>query len=196
MNIWKDIFRFTLALSILVGTVIPLCHEWFFDKSEVDIELPENWKRMSVQEKSNSLDGLLSKNATFLPVSKIRQSTIRRQFKKMIAGKKDEVLRDGFRYSFSFRFHVGWEELGLLGLLGFASVWIIYGVVRVVIFLVPHAPIIHFPLPPLRGWVESLNFPMWYEPVGLASVRITLFVFLTLEERPERPRMPGAVRID
>ena len=73
MNIWKDIFRFTLALSILVGTVIPLCHEWFFDKSEVDIELPENWKRMSVQEKSNSLDGLLSKNATFLPVSKIRQ---------------------------------------------------------------------------------------------------------------------------
>ena len=32
----------------------------------------------------------------------------------MIVGKEDEVLRDGFNYSFGFRFDMGWKELGLL----------------------------------------------------------------------------------
>ena len=135
MNIRKEFFRFTLVLSILVGIITPLCHEWF-DKSEVDVDLPENWKRMSIQEKLNNLDGLFSKNDTFFLLSKIKQLNIRRQFKKMIVDREDEVLRDGFRYHFGFRFFVGWKELGLMGLVGFASVWIIYAVVRVVTVLV------------------------------------------------------------
>jgi hypothetical protein len=151
---------------------------------------------MSDQQKLNSLDGLLLKNATFPLISKIKQLSIRRQFKKMVVGKQDEVLRDGFGYSFGFRFYVGWKELGLLGLVGFASVWIIYVVVRVVNLLIPSAPIIHFPSPPLREQVEFLYFPVWREPVSLASVRITLFGFLALEERPPRPQKPGAVWID
>lgn len=195
MDIQKGFFRFTLVLSILVGTIIPLCHEWF-DKSEVDVDLPQIWKRMSIQEKLDSLDELLSKKAAFCWLSKIKQFNIRRQLRKMIVDKQDEVLRVGFRYSFSFRFYIGWKELGLLGLVGFASVWIIYAVVEVVIRLIPSAPIIHFPSPPLTGRVESLNFPIGCGPVGLPSVRITLFGFLALEERPKRPHKPGAVWID
>ena len=115
----------------------------------------------------------------------------------MVVGKQDEVLRDGFGYSFGFRFCVGWKELGLLGLVGFVSVWIMYGFVRGVPFLIPYAPIIHFPSAPLNRRVESLNFPVRCEPVDLASrVRITIFVFLALEERPKRPKKPGAVWID
>ncbi len=196
MNVRKDFFRFTLVLSILVGIIIPLGHEWFFGKSEVDVTLPENWKRMSIQEKLNSLDGLLSKNTTFFLVSKIRQLNIRRQLTKMIIDKEDDVLREGCKYSFGFRFYVGWEALGLLGLVVFVSVWAIYGSVRVVTLLIPSAPLIHFPSPALRERVESLNLPVWREPAGLASVRITLFGFLALEERPKRPRKPGAVWID
>ena len=192
----KGFFRFTLVLSILVGTIPPLCHKWYFEESEVDISLPENWKEMSDQGKLNSLDGLLLKNATFPLLSKIKQLSIRRQFKKMVVGKKDEVLRDGFGYSIGFRFYAGWKELVLLGLVGFASVWIIYAVARVATLLIPSAPIIRFPSPPLRGRVEFLYFPVWREPVGLASVRITLFGFLALEERPKRPKKPGTVWID
>jgi hypothetical protein len=195
MKLQKVFFRFILILSVLAGTIIPLCHEWF-DKSEVDVDLPQNWKRMSIKEKLDSLDGLLSKNATFYLLSKIKQLNIRRQLRKMIIDKEDEVLRDGLKYSFGFRFYVGWKELGLLGLVGFVSVWIIYGVVKVVILLIPSAPIIHFPSPPLTGRVESLNFPIWCGPLGLPSVRITLFGFLALEERPKRPKKPGAVWID
>lgn len=150
MNIRKGFFGLTLILSILLGTILPLCHQWYFKESQVDINLPENWKEMSDQDKWNSLDGLLLKNATFPLLSKIKQLSIRRQLKKMVVSKQDEVLRDGFGYSFGFRFYVGWKELGLLGLVGFASVWMIYAVVRVVAFLIPSAPIIHFPSPPLR----------------------------------------------
>jgi len=196
MNIRKVFFGLTLVLSILVGTITPLYHEWLFDKTEVGVTLPENWKRMSVQEKLDSLDGLLSKNATFYLVSKIRQLDIRRQLTKMIVDKEDDVLREGCKYSFGFRFYVGWEALGLLGLLAFASVWAIYGSVRVVTLLIPSTPLIRFPSPALRGRAESLNFPMWREPAGFASVRITLFRFLALEERPQRPRKPAAVWID
>ena len=114
----KGVFGFTLILSILFGTMPSLY--WYFEESQVDIKLPENWKEMSDQGKLNSLDGLLLKNATFPLISKIKQLSIRRQFKKMVVGKQDEVLRDGFGYSFGFRFYVGWKELGLLGLVGFA----------------------------------------------------------------------------
>jgi hypothetical protein len=196
VNIQKGFFGFTLILSILFGTTPFLCHKWYFEEGEVDIKLPENWKQMSDQGKLNSLDGLLLKNTTFPLITKIKQLSIRRQFKKMVVGKQDRVLRDGFAYSFGFRFYVGWKELSLLGLVGFASVWIIYAVVRVANLLIPSAPIIHFPSPPLRGRVESLHLPIWREPVSLASVRITLFGFLALEERPQRPQKPGAVWID
>jgi hypothetical protein len=191
----KNYFRFTLVLSVLVGVIIPFCHEWF-DQSEVDGELPENWKRMSIQEKLNNVDGLFSKKATFLPLSKIKRLTIPRQFKKLIVDKEDELLRDGFKYSFSFRFYVGWEELGLLGLVGFASVWMMYAVGRGATLWIPSASIIHFPSPTLRGRVESLHIPIGREPVSLDNIRITLFGFLALEERPQRPKKPGAVWID
>jgi hypothetical protein len=191
----KNYFRFTLVLSVLVGVIIPFCHEWF-DPSEVDGELPENWKRISIQEKLNNVDGLFSKKATFLPLSKIKRLTIRKQFKKMIVDKEDELLRDGFKYSFSFYFYVGWEELGLLGLVGFASVWMMYAVGRGATLWIPSESITHFPSPSLRGRVESLHIPIGREPVSLDNIRITLFGFLALEERPQRPKKPGAVWID
>ncbi|OGP88922.1 MAG: hypothetical protein A2157_01395 [Deltaproteobacteria bacterium RBG_16_47_11] len=196
MKLRKSLFRFMWVFSILVGAMLPICYEPFFDKSEVDITLPENWKRMPIPEKLNSLDGLLSKNTAFPPLSQIKQLNIRRQLTKMIVGKEDEVLRDGFNYSFGFRFDMGWKELGLLIVAGFASVWIIYMVIRVVTLLTPSTPMIHFPSPPLGGQVESLNFLMRREPVGLASIRITLFSFLVFEERSQGPRRPSAVWID
>jgi len=192
----KGFFRFTLVLSVVIGIIIPLGHECFFGKSEVDVTLPDNWKRMSIQEKLNSLDGLLSKNEIFFLVSKIRQLNIRRQLTKMIINKEDDLLRDGCRYSFGFRFYVGWEPLGLLGLVGFVSVWVIYGSVKVVTLLIPSAPLKHSPSPALRGRVESLHFAVRREPEGLASVRTTPFGSLALDERPKRPRKPGAVWID
>jgi hypothetical protein len=176
--------------------MLPICHESFFDKSEVDVNLPENWKRMSIQEKLSSLDGLLSKNTAFLPLSKIKQFNIRKQLTKLIIGKEDDVLRDGFHYSFGFRFDMGWKELSLLGVAGFASVWIIYMVVSMTILLIPYTPMIHFPSTPLGGRIESLNFLLRREPVSLASVRMTLFSFLVLEERPKGPRRPNAIWID
>ena len=77
----------------------------------------------------------------------------------MVVGKQDEVLRDGFGYSLGFRFYVGWKELGLLGLVGFVSVWIMYGFVRGVPFLIPYAPIIHFPSVPLNRQRRISQFP-------------------------------------
>jgi len=196
MNIRKALFRFTLVLSILVGATLPICHNQFFDKGEVDINLPENWKQLSIQEKLNSLDGLISKKAVFSPLSKITQLNIRKYLKKVIVGKEDEVLREGFHYSFGFRFDIGWKELGLLGVAGFASVWMIYLAIRAAIFLIPYAPLIHFPSPTLGGRVESLNFLIRPGPASLVSVRITLFSFLVLEEQPNRPKKPSAAWID
>ena len=196
MNMRRGFFRFALVLSILAGAITLLCYEWVFNKGEVDITLPENWKRMSTQERLNSLDGLLSKTETFFLVSKIKQLNIRSHLRKMIVGKKDEVLRDGVKYSFGFGYSVGWVESGLLGLVGFVSVWMIYGFVRMVPLLIPSSPVIHFPSPRLSGGVESLHFPPWPEPKGLASIRIALFGFLALDERPKRPRKPGAAWID
>ena len=196
MNIRRVFLGLTLVLSVLVGTITPLYHERLFDKCEVDVTLPENWKRISVQEKLDSLDRLLSKNAPFFLVPKIRQLNIRRQLTKMIINKEDDILRGGCQYRFAFRFYVGWEALGLLGLVGFVSVWVIYGSARVVALLIPSAPLKHFPSPALRRRVESLNFPVRRESEGLASIRTTLFGSLALEEQPKRPRKPGAVWID
>jgi hypothetical protein len=196
MNMGRGFFRFALVLSILAGATTLLCYEWVFNEGEVDITLPENWKRMSTQERLESLDGLLSKNETFFLVSKIKQLNIRSHLRKMIVGKKDEVLRDRVKYSFGFGYSVGWVESGLLGLVGFASVWMIYGSIRVVTLLIPPSPVIYFPSPRLSGGAESLHFLTWREPAGLASVRITLFGFLALDERAKRPKKPGAVWID
>jgi hypothetical protein len=196
MNIRKGFLGFTLIFSVLIGTITSLYHERIFGQCEVDVSLPENWKRISVQEKLDSLDRLLSKDATFFLVSRIRQLGIRRQLTKMIIDKEDDILRGGCQYRFAFRFFVGWEELVLLGLVGFASVWVIYGAVRVLTLLIPFAPLRHFPSPALRERAESLNFPMWHDPAGLASVRITLFGLLALEERPKRLKKPAAVWID
>jgi len=196
MNIRKGFLKFTLVLSILVGVITPICHERFFDKNEIDANLPENWNRMSTQEKLDSLGGLLSKDTPFFLLSEIKQLNIRRHLKKMIVDKEDEALRGGFNYSFGFRFFLGWEELSLLGLAGFASVWILYVAVRVIVLLIPSASMVHFPSPPLGGRIESLNFHMGYKPASLPSVKITLFSFLVLEEGPKRPGKPGAVWID
>jgi hypothetical protein len=182
MNVKKGFLKFTLALSILVGATTLICHEQFFDENEVEVNLPENWKRMSTEERLNRLGGLLSKDAPLPLLSEIKQLNIRRQLRRMIVDKEDEVLRDGFNYSFGFHFHLGWEELSLLGLAGFASIWMLYAAVRVILLLIPSAPMIYFPSP--------------LKPAPLPSVKIKLFGFLVLEEGPQRPRKPTAVWID
>ena len=196
MNMRKVCFRFALVLSILAGAIPILYHEWFFNKREIDVTLPGHWKRMSAQEKLDSLDGLLSKNEAFFPAYRIKQLRVRSQLKKVIVGKKDEVLRDGAQYSLGFRYDVGWLEAGLLGLVGFASVWMIYASTRMVTLLIPLEPLIHFPSPRFSERVESLHFPTRRMPLGLASTRITLFGVLVLEETSKRPNKPGSVWID
>jgi hypothetical protein len=195
MNFRKGYFRLTLGFSIFVGIIIFLYHGWFFDKIEVDVTLPENWKGMTLQEKLDNLDGLLSKDATFFPISRIKQSGIRRQFKKMIVGKEDELLRDGCHYSFAFCYHVGWEKLGLLGLVGFASVWMIYGLARGVILLIPYTLIKYFPSPPSKEGVACPGFLTVSGQTGLDSVSETPLL-PALEERPKKPRKPEALWID
>jgi hypothetical protein len=192
----KGLFKFALVLSILAGATPILCHEWLFDKGEVDITLPESWKRMSTQERLDSLDGLLSKNEAFFVLSRIKQLRIRSRLRKMIVSKEDQVLRHGVKYRLGFRYPIGWMESGLLGLAGFTSIWIIYGSTRIVILLIRSLPTVRFPSPRLDRWAEPLRFPTWRGPAGLASVRITLFGFLALDERPKRPKRPGAVWID
>jgi hypothetical protein len=197
MNIPKGYFRVAWVLSIFVGIIISLCYGLYFNASEIDVNLPENWKRMSFQEKLDNLDEVLSKDGPFFLISKIKQLKIRRQLKKMIVDKEDEILREGSHYSFSFRCYMGWEELGLLGLVGFISIWMIYGLARGVAFMIPYAyaPLKHFPsLPPNEG-VESLPFPILSEPAGFDSARETAIV-LAPEERPKRPRKPQAVWIE
>jgi hypothetical protein len=196
MNLRKGFLKFTLVLSILVGAITFVCHERFLDKSDIDVTLPEYWKRISTQEKLDSLDKLLSKDASFSLLAGIKQFKIRRQLKKMIVDGEDEVLRDGFHYSFGFRYYLGWEEMSLLGLAGFASVWVVYVTVKVIILLIPSAPMIYFPSPASSGRIEFLNFPTGYKPASLFGVKITLFSFLILEEGLKRPAKPRAVWID
>jgi hypothetical protein len=196
MNMRNGFLKFTLLLSILVGVIPPIFHERFLDKNEIDVTLPDNWNRMSTQEKLDRLDGLLSKNAPFFLLSEIKQLDIRRHLKKMIVNNKDEVLRDGFHYSFGFHFNLGREELSLLSLAGFASVWVLYLVMRGIIFLIPSAPMIHFLLPPLRERIKFLNFRRKYKLASFLGVKPTLFDFLVREGEPKRPPKPRAVWID
>ena len=196
MDIRKGFPKFTLALSILVGVCTFICHDRFFDKNEIDVTLPDNWNRMSTQEKLDRLGGLMSRDAPFSLLPEIKQFKIRRQLKKMVVDKEDEVLRDGFHYSFGFHFNLGREELSLLGLAGFISVWVLYIAVRVIILLILSAPMIHFPLPPLRTRIKFLNFRQRHKLASFLGVRITLFSFLVREEEPKRPAKPRAVWID
>jgi len=196
MNRRRNLLEFTLVLSLLVGVIAPICHEWFFDPSEIDVHLPEHWKRMSAREKLDSLGGLLSRDAPFFPLSEIKQLNIRRQLKKMIADKKDDVLRDGCKYTFSFRFYLGWEELSLLGLAGFALVWMIYIALEAILFFTRSAPMRLFPLPPRNDRRETLDFLLCRKPTFLTSAKMTLFRRLSFEERPKRPEKPRAVWID
>ncbi len=196
MKLRKDFLKFTLVLSILVGAITFVCHERFFDTSDIDVTLPEYWKRISTQEKLDSLDKLLSKDAPFSLLSRIKQFKIRRQLKKMIIDREDEVLRDGFHYSFGFRYYLGWEEMSLLGLAGFASVWVLYVTLRVMILSISSAPMIYFPSPASSGRIEFLNFPAEDKPGSLFGVKITLFGFLVLQEGLKRPAKPRAVWID
>jgi len=177
INMRNGFLKFTLLLSILVGVIPPIFHERFFDKNEIDVTLPNNWNRMSTQEKLARLGGLLSKNTPFFLLSEIKQLGVKRHLKKMIVDKEDEVLRDGFHYSFGFHFDLGREELSLLGLTGFASVWILYVVMRVIVLLISSALMIRFTLPPLRGRARTLSF-------------------LVRKEEPKRPAKPRAVWID
>ena len=183
-------------LSLLVGVIVPICHEWFFDPSEIDVHLPENWKRMSAREKLDSLGGPLSREAPFFPLSEIKQLNIRRQLKKMIVDKKDDILRDGCEYTFSFRSYLGWEELSLLGLAGFALVWMISIAFRAILFFIRFASMRLFPLPPRNDRGETFDFLLWRKPTFFPSIKITLFRFLSFEEKPKRPEKPRAVWID
>jgi hypothetical protein len=196
MNMQSGFLKFTLLLSILVGIIPPVFHERFLDKNEIDVTLPDHWNRMSTEEKWGRLRGLLSKNDPFFLLSEIRQLNIRRHLKKMIVDKEDDLLKDGFHYSFGFHFDLGKEELGLLGLAGFASVWILYVFTRAVIFLIPSVLMHHFPLPPLRWQIRLRHFRNKHHPASFLGVKITLFNFLVREEEPKRPAKPRAVWID
>lgn len=196
MNSRKGLIKFTLLLSILVGVIPPIFHERFFGKNEIDVTLPHNWNRMPTQEKFDRLDGLLSKNTPFFLLSEIKQLNIRRHLKKMIVDNKDEVLRDGFHYSFGFHFNLGREELSLLGLAGFTSVWVLYIAVRVIILLIASAPVMYFPFPASTGRIEFANLDTGYRSSSLLGFKITLFSFLVLREGPKRPAKPGAAWID
>lgn len=195
MNMRNGFLKVTLLLSILVGLIPLIFHERFFDKNEIEVTLPDNWNRMSTQEKLDHLGGFLSRSAPSFLLSEIKQLNIRRHLKKMIVNNKDNVLRDGFHYSLGFHFNLGKEELSLLGLAGFTSVWILYVVVRVTIFLIPSALMICFPLPPLRQRIKII-FREKYKPASFLGVKIRLFSFLVLREGSKRPAKPRAVWID
>ena len=159
MNKRKGFFRLTLVLSILIGIATPSCHNWIFEKSEVNGAFPDDWSKRSLQEKINSIDRVLSINNSFLLLPKIEQLNIRRQLKEQIIsdakiqeewekatpveGRKRIVdpldvetskhpidLLSG-RYFISFK--PGWKELTFLAIVGFASPWLIYLFIRWVI---------------------------------------------------------------
>ena len=161
MNIRKGFFRLTLTLSILIGIIIPFSHKWIFDdKSQVNVNLPNDWGKWSLQERLNRIDGLLSNDAHFSLLPKIEQLNIRRQLKERIISdvktpkptveellgpRPVEGLKKKLDLSFLpdqpkprfigyfFYFNVGWRELSLLAFVGFASPWLIYLFIKWVI---------------------------------------------------------------
>ncbi len=86
----------------------------------------------------------------------------------MIVNREDGILGDSFSYRLGFRYDLGLEELSLLGLAGFASVWILYATVSIIAVLIP--PRITKPSPSLPS---------------IGRIR-----------HPERPPKPRAVWID
>jgi hypothetical protein len=56
----------------------------YFEENQIDVTLPGNWKEMSHRAKLNHLDEILLKDATFPVISKIKQLSIRHQFKKWL----------------------------------------------------------------------------------------------------------------
>ncbi len=196
MNMQNRFFKVALVFSILAGACTAACYGRFFSTASVDVILPENWQRMSAQEKLESLGSLLSKGSLFIPISEIKQVKIRRQLKKMIVNGKDAVLEDGFNYRFSFRYDLGWEELSLLGVVGFASVWMLYVAARTIVLLVPAVTGISFRSLPSDVWVASLNPDRRREIDFLPSVKKGGFSFFAPPKSPKRPEKPRAVWID
>jgi hypothetical protein len=141
--------------------IAPFCHKWIFDeKSEVNVDFPDDWKNRSLQERLNSIDGLLLNDAKFILLPKIEQLNIRRQLKDRITSdvespkptveellgprpveepKKEADLsflpdQPKLRLiGYFFSFEAGWRELSLLAFVGFASPWLINLFIRWVI---------------------------------------------------------------
>jgi hypothetical protein len=177
MNMQNRCFKAALVFSTLAGACTVACYGQFFSTGCVDVILPENWQRMSAQEKLDSLGGLLSEGSLFIPISEIEQFKIRRQLKKMIVNREDAVLGDGFNYRFGFRYDLGWEELSLLGLVGFASVWMLYVAARTILLLVPTVKGIRFRLLPSDGRRRSLNVDKRRETSFFPVLRGSILVF-------------------
>ncbi len=159
MNKRKGFFRLTLVLSILIGIATPPCHNWIFEKSEVNGAFPDDWSKRSLQEKLNSIDRVLSINNSFLLLPKIERLNIRRQLKEqiisdakiqeewekttLVEGKKRIVDPldvetskrpiDSLAGRYFISFKPGWRELTFLAIVGSASPWLIYLFIRWVI---------------------------------------------------------------
>lgn len=191
----RRLLKFALVLSFFAGVIPLICQKAFFPKSEVDLTLPENWKRMSTQERLDRLDGILSKNEPFFLLSRIRQLTVRSYLRKMIVSKKDETLKDGFRYSLRFYYDIGWLESGLLGLAGFTSIWIVYGFFKVTSPFLRRLPVTGFPSRWSRR-AESLPLPASCELTDPSRIGLPVSGLLTIDEGPKRPRKPRAAWID
>ncbi|OGP74372.1 MAG: hypothetical protein A2V86_15580 [Deltaproteobacteria bacterium RBG_16_49_23] len=150
MNIRKGFFRLTLVVSIILGILTPFCQEWYFKSYKVTIYFPDNWGKVSLQEKLNSIDVLLSNKADYFLLPRIEQSNIRRQLKERIISdaklppnkpqgeivdpavkKLSDLINETREGSFSFK--PGWRELSLLVFIGFISPWLIYLFIRWVI---------------------------------------------------------------
>ncbi len=188
--------KFTSLLSILVGVCTFACYDQFFDEGHVDITLAADWQRLSTQDKLSRLGGLLSRDAPFSLLAEIKQFKIRRQLRKMIVRKEDEVLGEGFNYRLGFRYDLGWEELSLLGLAGFTSVWTLYVAGRIIILVIPPALMMRFPLHPLRGRTKPFNLRKKYRTASLSSDKITSVNLLVHQEERKKPGKPRAVWID
>lgn len=151
MNIRKGFFRLTLVLSILIGIITPLCHEWIFDeKSVFNILFPDDWGNRSLQEKLKGTGLIVDTEYLLLP--NFKRLNIERQLKERIISDEksrptksqekkgdifDRIAPNGWGFlpdkGYSFSFKPGWGELSLLAFIGFASPWFIYLFIRWVI---------------------------------------------------------------
>ena len=142
MNLKKGFFRLTLVLSILVGIMTPFCHEWIFDeKSVVEVSFPLNF---SLQEKLKGSflnprveDYLALCGVDHLRLSKIKLLNIQRQLRDIIISEAKRPPKEADKWEkyrvYRLSFKVGWRELSLLALVGFASTWVIHLFIRWVV---------------------------------------------------------------